>query len=129
VFTLWISGPLEPSRLAERSGMSRQAVSALAKTLEADGLIERQNADRDARSIVLSLTPAGDERIAAVFVDHNRRESAWASVLDPTERAQLIGLLGKLADAAHEPWVNHRFPTREISGAQRENGDDRESAA
>ena len=44
VFTLWISGPLEPSRLAAASGMSRQAVSSLAKTLEQDGLVERRTA-------------------------------------------------------------------------------------
>lgn len=129
VFTLWISGPLEPSRLAERSGMSRQAVSSLSKTLEADGLIERRTVERDARSVVLSLTSLGGDRIAEVFVSHNSREAEWAAVLEPAERSQLIGLLGKLANGAHAPWVNHRFPTREISGAQRENGDDRESAA
>lgn len=129
VFTLWISGPLEPSRLAERSGMSRQAVSSLIKTLEGDGLIVRSTAARDARSIVLSLTPAGEARIADVFRDHNRRESDWAAVLDPHERGLLIGLLGKLADAAHAPWVNHRFPTREIPATGRENGANRESAA
>ncbi len=109
VFTLWISGPLEPSRLAEQSGMSRQAVSALAKTLEADGMIERRTADRDARSIVLSLTPAGADRLERVFVEHNRREAEWASALDPAERAELTRLLTKLADTTHDPWVNHRF--------------------
>lgn len=108
-FTLWISGPLEPSRLAERSGMSRQAVSALLKTLEADGLVERESAAGDARSVVVSLTEHGRERLEAVFVDHNARESTWAGALEPHERNQLIGLLLKLADAAHEPWVNHRF--------------------
>ena len=109
VFTLWVSGPLEPSRLAETSGMSRQAVSALAKTLEADGLIERSAATNDARSIVLALTPLGVERIEQVFLAHNRREADWAGVLDPDERHQLTRLLTKLADAAHDPWVNHRF--------------------
>jgi DNA-binding MarR family transcriptional regulator len=129
VFTLWISGPLEPSRLAEQSGMSRQAVSALAKTLEADGLVARRTADRDARSVVLSLTATGVRRIEQVFVDHNRREAEWAGALDPAERRQLIALLGKLAGAAQAPWVNHRFPPREILPDGRENGDDRESAA
>ena len=112
VFTLWISGPLEPSRLAESSGMSRQAVSALAKTLEQDGLVERRAAPHDARSVVLSLTAAGIERIERVFAHHNRREADWAAVLDPAERATLTELLAKLADAAHDPWVNQRFPPR-----------------
>jgi DNA-binding MarR family transcriptional regulator len=109
VFTLWISGPLEPSRLAESSGMSRQAVSSLAKTLEQDGLVERRTAPHDARSVVLSLTDAGTDRIERVFVEHNRRESEWAAALDPDERATLTRLLAKLADTAQAPWVNHRF--------------------
>lgn len=109
VFTLWISGPLEPSKLAEASGMSRQAVSSLAKTLEQDGLVERRTAPHDARSIVLTLTDAGAARIERVFVDHNRREAEWAAALDPDERATLTRLLAKLADAAQDPWVNHRL--------------------
>lgn len=108
VFTLWISGPLEPSRLAEASGMSRQAVSSLAKTLEHDGLVERRTAAHDARSVVLSLTDEGTDRIERTFVGHNRRESEWAAVLDPDERADLTRLLAKLADGTREPWVNHR---------------------
>jgi len=109
VFTLWISGPLEPSRLAEASGMSRQAVSSLAKTLEQDGLVERRTAPHDARSIVLSLTETGTDRIARIFVQHNHRESDWAAVLAPDERDMLTHLLAKLAHAAQAPWVNHRY--------------------
>jgi DNA-binding MarR family transcriptional regulator len=129
VFTLWISGPLEPSRLAEQSGMSRQAVSSLAKTLETDGLVERRGADGDARSVVLSLTGRGHERIEEAFVAHNNREVEWASILEPSERTQLTGLLAKLASAAHEPWVNHRFAPREIRDDRRDNGGHREPTA
>ena len=109
VFTLWVSGPLESSRLAELSGMSRQAVSSLTKTLESDGLVDRAAAAHDARSVVLSLTVAGTERIERVFAAHNRRETEWAAALDPDERATLVRLLAKLADTAQAPWVNHRF--------------------
>lgn len=109
LFTLWISGPLEPSRLAELSGMSRQAVSALAKTLEADGLIERRSAERDARSVVLSISRTGEQRLQRAFTDHNRREAEWVAALDPDERATLTRLLAKLADTAREPWVSHRY--------------------
>lgn len=108
LFTLWVNGPCEPSRLAELSGMSRQAVSSLSKTLEADGLIERTAAPNDARSIVIALTPDGDDRIVRAFRDHNAREADWASALDPDERTTLTRLLGKLADAADQPWVSRR---------------------
>lgn len=108
LFTLWVNGPCEPSRLAELSGMSRQAVSSLSKTLEAEGLIERDAAPHDARSIVLALTAEGEQRLVRAFREHNARETAWASVLDPDERATLTRLLGKIADAADQPWVSHR---------------------
>jgi len=109
VFTLWVSGPLEPSRLAETSGMSRQAVSSLVKTLEADGLIVRTAAESDARSVVLSLTEAGTRKVVQVFREHNRREADWAATLDTGERDTMIRLLGKLANAGQQDWVSHRF--------------------
>jgi DNA-binding MarR family transcriptional regulator len=109
LFTLWIGGPLEPSRLAELSGMSRQAVSSLTKTLEADALVERRSAEHDARSVVLSITAEGERRLTAMFLAHNRREAEWANTLEREERATLTRLLGKLADAAHRPWVSHRY--------------------
>jgi hypothetical protein len=98
LFTLWISGPLEPSRLAELSGMSRQAVSALAKTLEP--------------TVSSSGAPPTARCTLGRAVDHRRRPSAsaalprpqsargeWAGALDPDERATLTHLLTKLADA------------------------------
>ena len=109
VFTLWISGPLEPSRLAETSGMSRQAVSSLVKTLEADGLIARSAAEHDARSVVLTLTPLGTRKIVQVFREHNVREADWAATLDADERETMTRLLRKLASAAQQDWVSHRF--------------------
>jgi DNA-binding MarR family transcriptional regulator len=110
LFTLWIDGPLEPSRLAELSGMSRQAVSALAKTLEADGLVSRSGAAGDGRSIVLALTGTGRLRLESAFRTHNEREAAWAGALSPAERATFIRLLTKLAGAAaRQDWVNHRY--------------------
>ena len=109
VSTLWVNGPCEPSRLAELAGMSRQAVAALAKTLDTDGLIERQTAPHDARPVVLSLTAAGPEQIERVYREHNRREVDWATALDPDERATMIHLLSKLAAAGQDSWVNHRY--------------------
>jgi DNA-binding MarR family transcriptional regulator len=108
VFTLWASGPLEPSRLADLSGMSRQAVSALVKTLEADGVVRRSAAEHDARSVVLTLTPEGSVRLERSFRAHNRREQQWASLLEPDERVTLTRLLVKLA-------ANDWCQTRSIS--------------
>ncbi len=109
LFALWVAGPLESSRVAELSGMSRQAVSSLTKTLEADGLVRREQAEDDGRSVILALTPRGRRRLEAAYRTHNEREAEWVAALDPRERETLVGLLAKLAAAGQQPWVSHRF--------------------
>lgn len=96
LFVLWLAGPAEAKRVAELSGMSRAAVSALVNTLERDGLVSRRQADHDRRAIQLSLTAAGRAAITDSFLAHNARERAWAATLTSTERATLVRLLEKL---------------------------------
>lgn len=100
LFVLWHAGPAEAKRVAELSGMSRAAVSALVNTLERVGLVSRRQAEHDRRAVQLSLTPAGHEAISGAFLAHNRREQAWAATLTGAERETLIALLGKLMDGA-----------------------------
>lgn len=109
LFTLWICGPQEAGRCAELAGMSRAAVSSLAKTLEAAGLVQRTDDPRDRRTVVLGLTADGSDRLAETFGTHNRRERDWAGLLTAEEVATLNGILGKLAGAAQEQdWVRRR---------------------
>jgi len=110
LFTLWVAGAQDPSRAAELTGMSRAAVSALAKTLGVAGLLVRTPDPNDRRSVTLSLSDAGVRRLEETFAIHNRREAEWAGLLTADELTVLIGLLGKLADAAQgQTWVNRRF--------------------
>src|SRR3712207_2446305 len=90
LFALWISGPLELRRVAELSGMSRAAVSALVKKLERDALVERRSPDHDRRMVVLSLTAQGESRIAQSFAAHNQREQLWSQALSPEEQETLV---------------------------------------
>jgi DNA-binding MarR family transcriptional regulator len=96
LFTLWIAGPMEAKRAAELSGMSRQAVSALVRTLDRDGLVSKVPAVHDRRAVRLSLTPAGETAISEAFVTHNGREKLWADSLSAEERDTLARLLAKL---------------------------------
>lgn len=96
LFALWLAGPLEGKRVAELSGMSRAAVSALVNTLVRDGLVSRRPGDRDRRAVLLALTDPGRAAISSAFAAHNEREQAWASSLTSDEQAALIGLLDKL---------------------------------
>jgi DNA-binding MarR family transcriptional regulator len=109
LFVLWLAGPLEGKRVAELSGMSRAAVSALVNTLQRDGLVSRTQGDQDRRAVRLDLTDAGHEAIASAFAAHNEREQAWASTLSRPERTILIGLLEKLMSGSATADAKRRF--------------------
>ncbi|WP_298176322.1 MarR family transcriptional regulator [Saccharomonospora sp.] len=96
MFVTWLAGPLEPKSAATLTGMSRAAVSNLAKTLVADGWLARTPDERDGRSVRLSLTEKGHREMVEVFRQHNEREYEWTSVLTETEQRILIMLLNKL---------------------------------
>jgi DNA-binding MarR family transcriptional regulator len=96
LFAIWLSGPVEAGKVAELSGMSRAAVSALVATLERDGLVGKKRATYDGRAVQLRLTDAGREAIASAFQAHNEREQQWAASLSEEEQHTLIDLLGKL---------------------------------
>lgn len=93
VAMLAVAGPLDSSSLARATGMSRAAVSAMTKTLERDGWLERSRSAGDGRAVVLALTPEGRARTPDLFQALNERESAWASGLSPADRRELIRLL------------------------------------
>ena len=96
LFVIWLAGPLESRRAAALAGMSRAAVSNLAKSLVADGLLTRTPGERDGRSVLLSLTEEGHRRMLEQFRAQNEREHQWTSVLTETEQRILIMLLDKL---------------------------------
>lgn len=109
LFVTWLAGPLEPGRAATLAGMSRAAVSNLAKTLIADGMMTRTPGERDGRSVILSLTERGRETMLEIFAAQNERERQWAGVLTETEQQMLIMLLDKLIEG------RTRFDVRERS--------------
>lgn len=108
LFVLWIAGHLEPRRVAELTGMSRAAVSALVKTLERDGFLSRRHLEHDRRMVELSLSERGKAEIADVFVAHNRREQLWAGGLTHDEQRTLIALLGKMTERRAMEGVRRR---------------------
>ncbi|OLT43095.1 MarR family transcriptional regulator [Saccharomonospora sp. CUA-673] len=96
LFVTWLAGPLEAKKAAELTGMSRAAVSNLAKTLVGDGLLAREQGEHDGRSVLLSLTDTGHSEMVEIFREHNEREAEWADVLSAEEQRILIVLLDKL---------------------------------
>jgi DNA-binding MarR family transcriptional regulator len=59
-------GPLTPSELAAREHIERPTATRLIAKLEERGLLSRTAAPGDARSSLLSLTPAGRARLTEI---------------------------------------------------------------
>ena len=108
MFVLWLAGAMPPSRLDRLTGASRAATSALAKTLEADGLLARRGVAGDRRAVVLDLTDPGRQRLLAAFAEHHAREQARAHRQDDDEQDTLTRLLGKHVAGAGDPAVRSR---------------------
>ncbi|WP_051300716.1 MarR family winged helix-turn-helix transcriptional regulator [Actinomadura rifamycini] len=108
LFVTWLAGPLEPGRAAALAGMSRAAVSNLAKTLVADGMLERARGARDGRSVILSLTERGRAAMLEIFAAQHAREKQWADVLTETEQQMLVMLLDKLIEGRTQFDVRER---------------------
>lgn len=96
MFVIWLAGPIEPNVAARLTGMSRAAVSNLAKPLVEAGVLTRTPAEHDARSVQLSLTESGENEIVETFRAQNEREAAWTDVLTDAEQQILVMLLNKL---------------------------------
>jgi MarR family transcriptional regulator, negative regulator of the multidrug operon emrRAB len=96
LFVVWLAGPLEPKKAAELAGVTKAAVSNLAKSLIDAELLTRTPADRDGRSVQLALTEEGQRQIHALFQKQNERERAWVAALTPAEQHILVLLLNKL---------------------------------
>lgn len=78
LFDEWLgnSQGLNPSEISAQQGTGRNTVSALIRTLEDDGLIERRLDENDRRRFNIALTEAGRQRVRQhansymQFVDH-----------------------------------------------------------
>ncbi|MBQ0985023.1 winged helix-turn-helix transcriptional regulator [Streptomyces sp. F63] len=108
LFVIWLTGPVEAKQVAELSGMSRAAVSALVATLSRDGLVVKERSPHDGRAVHLSLTERGRASITEAFRAHNEREQEWAGTLSKDERETLITLLQKMTAGSVRFGVRHR---------------------
>lgn len=108
MFCVWLTAPVEAKRVAKLTGMSRAAVSALAATLERDGLVVKEQAPYDGRAVLLRLTAKGLDAITSDYRAHHRREQDWAAALTQDELRTLTGLLDKLAARSARFEARHR---------------------
>lgn len=95
---------LDPGRsqqaLAAQLGTPPTRLVALVDGLEQRGLLERRRNPQDRRLHAVHLGPAGEKIMGEIRAVAREHDDAVLAALDAGERAQLRGLLGKLA-AAH----------------------------
>jgi DNA-binding MarR family transcriptional regulator len=99
---LQFPGPdgVRPSTLAERAGMSKQAMNQLLRSLEGLGYIERSDAPDEGRARIVGLTKRGRAAYAKVHDILRNIESEWRTELGPKPFAQLKELLFRV-------WESH----------------------
>jgi len=84
---------LAPSRLAERMGMTRGAISKLSERLLAKALVKRTDDRSDGRAHTLSLTPAGRTLVPKLAALADANDAEFFDHLTPKERAGLLRVL------------------------------------
>jgi DNA-binding MarR family transcriptional regulator len=87
---------LNPSEISDRQGISRNTVSALIRSLEEDGLIERHLDQADRRKFNISLTAGGRERVLQHARHHFHAVHDCFRTLDAAEQETMSHLLDKL---------------------------------
>lgn len=92
---LQFPGPdgVRPGGLAERAGMSKQAMNQLLRSLEALGYIARSDAPDEGRARIVRLTKRGRAAYAKIHEILRDIEHEWSAELGPRQFTQLKELL------------------------------------
>lgn len=91
--TLFGSGPLSPTALAERERIQAPSMTRIITTLEERGLVERAPHPSDRRQSLIAITEAG----RSIVQEDRRRRTAWLTQrierLSPAERRRIAEVL------------------------------------
>jgi DNA-binding MarR family transcriptional regulator len=92
---LQFPGPdgVRPGLLAERAGMSKQAMNQLLRSLEGLGYLGRSDAADEGRARIVRLTGRGHAAYAKIHEILRDVEREWAAELGPRQFTQLKKLL------------------------------------
>ncbi len=94
--------PLAPSRLAERMGVTKGAISKLADRLVDKALVERTAVPGGGRGQTLTLRRAGRALVPRLASLADRNDADFFGILTPDERGQFQRLLVTIAEH-HQP--------------------------
>ncbi|MBP8949622.1 MAG: winged helix-turn-helix transcriptional regulator [Candidatus Promineofilum sp.] len=102
LFNEWLGHTegMNPSEISAQQGTGRNTVSALIRTLEDDGLIERRLDENDRRRFNIALTDAGRQRVRQHANSHMQFVDHIFTAFSDEELETLGALLQKLNQCA-----------------------------
>jgi DNA-binding MarR family transcriptional regulator len=95
-------GPLTNRQVAEQAGVSSPTATRMLDLLVERRLVTRLEDPVDRRAVLISLTPAGREALAAKLVEVDEGRRRIAAALEPEEQRVATDLLRRLADVIEE---------------------------
>ncbi len=98
---LQFPGPdgLRPGVLAERAGMSKQAMNQLLRSMEGVGYLARSDAPGEGRARIVRLTRRGRAAYAKIHDILRDIEREWSAELGPRQFTELKALLLRVWDS------------------------------
>lgn len=94
--TLSRRSPLRLGELTATEQVTQSAITQIVTRLERDGLVERRPDPRDGRAVLVHITPAGAEVVAARRADRVARLAPILDKLSAEERAAIAAALPAL---------------------------------
>jgi DNA-binding MarR family transcriptional regulator len=111
-------GSERASRVADRLTLGKPTVSAAVESLTKRGLLLREDAAEDRRATTLTLTPAGEEALAAVDREMlGYLDDLLGRTPDPAAVLESLGQLGKALDEVAAERSARRAAKRDGRGA------------
>ncbi|MFG2007314.1 MarR family transcriptional regulator [Spirillospora sp. NPDC048911] len=98
--TLARRSPLRLGELTATEQVTQSAITQMVTRLEGDGLVERRPDPRDGRAVLVHLTPAGAEIVAARRADRIARLAPILQRLSAAERSAIAAALPALRRVA-----------------------------
>ena len=98
IAVLQFPGPdgVRPSTLAERAGITKQAMNQLLRSLEGHGYIVRSDGQDEGRMRVVRFTKRGHAAYAKIYDILRDIEREWSAELGPKDFARLKELLSRV---------------------------------
>jgi DNA-binding MarR family transcriptional regulator len=94
--------PLQPSVISERMLVTRGTVTSLIDTLERRGLVARTDHPSDRRKGLVDITDAGRALLEDFMPMLHRLERSWMAMLGERDQAELLRLLGRMAEGLEQ---------------------------